>query len=122
MSTTAHQTRTRRGYAKIKEIKDCIAVCGPIFIFRPRRSEFSVEICIFQPEAFISSIECTEICIRIKMGVKRRSHVAAPRIKWWHLKGEKQRIFQHKILGEVSVRHKEAKMICRTRWHKILEK
>jgi len=30
--------------------------------------------------------------------VKRRSHNRAQRIKWWHLKGEKQRIFQHKIL------------------------
>jgi len=40
----------------------------------------------------------TEICIRIKRGVKRRSHMEAPRIKWRHLKGEKQRIFQLKIL------------------------
>ncbi|AES82266.1 TIR-NBS-LRR type disease resistance protein, putative [Medicago truncatula] len=36
--------------------------------------------------------------VKVKRSVKRRSHSGAPRIKWWHLKGEKQHIFQDKIL------------------------
>ncbi|KAH1262515.1 Craniofacial development protein 2 [Glycine max] len=35
--------------------------------------------------------------VRIRDRAKRRSHLVAPRIKWWHLKGEKQGIFQQKI-------------------------
>ncbi|KEH17311.1 hypothetical protein MTR_0024s0180 [Medicago truncatula] len=36
--------------------------------------------------------------VRVKRSAKRRSHSGALLINWWHLKGEKQRIFQHKIL------------------------
>ncbi|KAL5145603.1 Craniofacial development protein 2 [Glycine soja] len=35
--------------------------------------------------------------VRIRDRAKRRSPMIAPRIKWWHLKGEKQGIFQQKI-------------------------
>ncbi|KAL5155233.1 LINE-1 retrotransposable element ORF2 protein [Glycine soja] len=35
--------------------------------------------------------------VRIRDRTKRRSPMVAPRIKWWHLKGEKQGIFQQKI-------------------------
>ncbi|KAL5164575.1 Craniofacial development protein 2 [Glycine soja] len=35
--------------------------------------------------------------VRIRDRAKRRSPLVAPRIKWWHLKGEKQGIFQQKI-------------------------
>ncbi|KAL5137126.1 hypothetical protein HKD37_10G027540 [Glycine soja] len=35
--------------------------------------------------------------VRIKDRAKRRSPLVAPRIKWWHLKGEKQGSFQQKI-------------------------
>ncbi|KRH08268.1 hypothetical protein GLYMA_16G139300v4 [Glycine max] len=35
--------------------------------------------------------------VRIRDRAKRRSPLIAPRIKWWHLKGEKQGIFQQKI-------------------------
>ncbi|KAH1250174.1 LINE-1 retrotransposable element ORF2 protein [Glycine max] len=35
--------------------------------------------------------------VRIRDRAKRRSPMVAPRIKWWHLKGEKQGIFQQKI-------------------------
>jgi len=36
--------------------------------------------------------------LRVKRRENRRIHSRAPRIKWWHLKGEKERIFQHRIL------------------------
>jgi len=36
--------------------------------------------------------------VRVKRRARRRSHSGPPRIKWWHLKGVKQRIFQHKML------------------------
>jgi len=36
--------------------------------------------------------------VRVKRRAKRGGRSGAPRIKWWHLKGDKQRIFQHKIL------------------------
>lgn len=38
--------------------------------------------------------------LRVKRSAKRRSHSGALLINWWYLKGEKQRIFQHKILKE----------------------
>jgi len=36
--------------------------------------------------------------VRVKRKAKRRIHSGAPRIKWWHFKSEKQRIFQQRIL------------------------
>ena len=36
--------------------------------------------------------------VRVKRRAKRRIHSGAPQIKWWHLKSEKQRIFQQRIL------------------------
>jgi len=36
--------------------------------------------------------------VRVKRRARRRSHNGPLRIKWWRLKGVKQRIFQHKIL------------------------
>ena len=60
--------------------------------------------------------------VRVKRRARRRNHSGPPRIKWWHLKGVKQRIFQHKILEEVSGNHMEALMICGRGWHMRLKR
>jgi len=36
--------------------------------------------------------------VRVKRRAKRRGRSGAPQIKLWHLKGDKQMIFQHKVL------------------------
>jgi len=58
--------------------------------------------------------------VRVKRSAKRRSHSGAPRIKWWHLKGEKQRIFQHKILeGGFTQPHGSANYMWERMGHEI---
>lgn len=53
---------------------------------------------------------------------KRRSHMVAPRIKWWHLKGESREFPNTKSWRQGLYKHKEVKSICGIRWPKRLEK
>jgi len=55
--------------------------------------------CKFIPkESLTTKHKVLVMDVKVKRNAKRKSHNGARQIKWWHFKGEKQRIFQHKVL------------------------
>lgn len=60
--------------------------------------------------------------VRIKGIEKRRSHMGAPHIKWWYLKGGKKGICNTRSWNEVLENQKKVQMICGITWPNRLEK
>lgn len=52
------------------------------------------------------------MAVRFKGKAKKRSHMVAPRLRWWHLKGEKQGILKHKIFKGGFGQLQESALIC----------
>ena len=76
------------------------------FLFRNSDRKICLDCKVIPRESLTSQHRVMVMDVRVKRRAKRRSHSGAPRIKWWHLKGEKQRIFQHKILEATTWKRK----------------
>jgi len=88
--------------------------CSQINFFLIRKSDRKIclDCKVIPGESLTIQHRVMVMDVRVKRRAERRSHSGAPRIKWWHLKGEKQRILQHKILEGGFRDHMEAQMIC----------
>ncbi|KAH1197968.1 Craniofacial development protein 2 [Glycine max] len=73
--------------------------CSQIDFFLIRKSDrkYCLNCKVIPGESLTTQHRVLVMDVRIRDRAKRRSHMVAPRIKWWHLKGEKQGIFQQKI-------------------------
>ncbi|RZB79100.1 DnaJ-like subfamily C member 7 isoform B [Glycine soja] len=73
--------------------------CSQIDFFLIRKSDrkYCLNCKVIPGESLTSQHRVLVMDVRIRDRAKRRSPMVAPRIKWWHLKGEKQGIFQQKI-------------------------
>ncbi|KAL5128533.1 Craniofacial development protein 2 [Glycine soja] len=73
--------------------------CSQIDFFLTRKSDrkYCLNCKVIPGESLTTQHRVLVMNVRIRDRAKRRSPMVAPRIKWWHLKGEKQGIFQQKI-------------------------
>ncbi|KAL5138398.1 Craniofacial development protein 2 [Glycine soja] len=73
--------------------------CSQIDFFLIRKSDrkYCLNCKVIPGESLTIQHRVLVMDVRIRDRAKRRSPMVAPRIKWWHLKGEKQGIFQQKI-------------------------
>ncbi|KAL5130891.1 Craniofacial development protein 2 [Glycine soja] len=73
--------------------------CSQIDFFLIRKSDrkYCLNCKVIPGESLTTQHRVLVMDVRIRDRAKRRSPLVAPRIKWWHLKGEKQGIFQQKI-------------------------
>ncbi|KAL5136130.1 Exportin-4 [Glycine soja] len=73
--------------------------CSQIDFFLIRKSDrkYCLNCKVILGESLTTQHRVLVMDVRIRDRAKRRSPMVAPRIKWWHLKGEKQGIFQQKI-------------------------
>ncbi|KAL5135652.1 Craniofacial development protein 2 [Glycine soja] len=73
--------------------------CSQIDFFLIRKSDrkYCLNCKVIPGESLTTQHRVLVMNVRIRDRAKRRSPLVAPRIKWWHLKGEKQGIFQQKI-------------------------
>ncbi|KAL5146296.1 Craniofacial development protein 2 [Glycine soja] len=73
--------------------------CSQIDFFLIRKSDrkYCLNCKVIPGESLTTQHRVLVMDVRIRDRTKRRSPMVAPRIKWWHLKGEKQGIFQQKI-------------------------
>ncbi|KAL5189467.1 Enoyl-CoA hydratase 2, peroxisomal [Glycine soja] len=73
--------------------------CSQIDFFLIRKSDrkYCLNCKVIPGESLTTQHRVLVMNVRIRDRAKRRSPMVAPRIKWWHLKGEKQGIFQQKI-------------------------
>ncbi|KAL5152766.1 Craniofacial development protein 2 [Glycine soja] len=73
--------------------------CSQIDFFLIRKSDrkYCLNCKVIPGESLTTQHRVLVMDVRIRDRAKRRSPMVAPRIKWWHLKGEKQGIFQQKI-------------------------
>ncbi|KAH1232354.1 Craniofacial development protein 2 [Glycine max] len=73
--------------------------CSQIDFFLIRKSDrkYCLNCKVIPGESLTTQHRVLVMDVRIRDRAKRRSTMVAPRIKWWHLKGEKQGIFQQKI-------------------------
>ncbi|KAH1219602.1 LINE-1 retrotransposable element ORF2 protein [Glycine max] len=73
--------------------------CSQIDFFLIRKSDrkYCLNCKVIPRESLTTQHRDLVMDVRIRDRAKRRSPLVAPRIKWWHLKGEKQGIFQQKI-------------------------
>ncbi|KAL5147286.1 LINE-1 retrotransposable element ORF2 protein [Glycine soja] len=73
--------------------------CSQIDFFLIRKSDrkYCLNCKVIPGESLTTQHRVLVMEVRIRDRAKRRSPMVAPRIKWWHLKGEKQGIFQQKI-------------------------
>ncbi|RZB81212.1 LINE-1 retrotransposable element ORF2 protein isoform B [Glycine soja] len=73
--------------------------CSQIDFFLIRKSDrkYCLNCKVIPGESLTTQHRVLVMDVRIRDRAKRRSPMIAPRIKWWHLKGEKQGIFQQKI-------------------------
>ncbi|KAH1192728.1 Craniofacial development protein 2 [Glycine max] len=73
--------------------------CSQIDFFLIRKSDrkYCLNCKVIPGESLTTQHRVLVMDVRIKDRAKRRSPLVAPRIKWWHLKGEKQGSFQQKI-------------------------
>ncbi|KAG4931766.1 hypothetical protein JHK84_048760 [Glycine max] len=73
--------------------------CSQIDFFLIRKSDrkYCLNCKVIPEESLTTQHRVLVMDVRIRDRAKRRSPMVAPRIKWWHLKGEKQGIFQQKI-------------------------
>ncbi|KAH1266214.1 Uncharacterized protein GmHk_01G001757 [Glycine max] len=73
--------------------------CSQIDFFLIRKSDrkYCLNYKVIPGESLTTQHRVLVMDVRIRDRAKRRSPMVAPRIKWWHLKGEKQGIFQQKI-------------------------
>ncbi|KAL5186030.1 Craniofacial development protein 2 [Glycine soja] len=73
--------------------------CSQIDFFLIRKSDrkYCLNCKVIPGESLTTQHRVLVMDVRIRDRAKRRSPMVAPRIKWWHLKGEKQEIFQQKI-------------------------
>ncbi|KAL5148302.1 Transcriptional adapter ADA2a [Glycine soja] len=73
--------------------------CSQIDFFLIRKSDrkYCLNCKVISGESLTTQHRVLVMDVRIRDRAKRRSPMVAPRIKWWHLKGEKQGIFQQKI-------------------------
>ncbi|KAM7489846.1 hypothetical protein LguiB_027330 [Lonicera macranthoides] len=76
------------------------ATCSQIdfFLFRKGDRKSCMDCKVIPGESLTTQHRVLVMDIRVKGKVKRRGQGKVSRIRWWHLKGEKQRIFQHKVL------------------------
>ena len=76
------------------------ASCSQIdfFLIRKTDRKICLDCKVIPGEGLTTQHRVMVMDVRVKRRAKRRDRSGAPRIKWWHLKGDKQRIFQHKIL------------------------
>ncbi|KAH1189168.1 hypothetical protein GmHk_20G056992 [Glycine max] len=74
-------------------------ICSQIDFFLIRKSDrkYCLNCKVIPGESLTTQHRVLVMDVRIRDRAKRRSPLVAPRIKWWHLKGEKQGIFQQKI-------------------------
>ncbi|KAL5134814.1 Craniofacial development protein 2 [Glycine soja] len=73
--------------------------CSQIDFFLIRKSDrkYCLNGKVIPGESLTTQHRVLVMDVRTRDRAKRRSPMVAPRIKWWHLKGEKQGIFQQKI-------------------------
>ncbi|KAH1250863.1 GDSL esterase/lipase [Glycine max] len=73
--------------------------CSQIDFFLIRKSDrkYCLNCKVILGESLTTQHRVLVMDVRIRDRAKRRSPMVAPRIKWWHLKGEKQGIFLQKI-------------------------
>ncbi|KAH1196522.1 Glutathione hydrolase 1 [Glycine max] len=73
--------------------------CSQIDFFLIRKSDrkYCLNCKVIPGESLTTQHGVLVMDLRIRDRTKRRSPMVAPRIKWWHLKDEKQGIFQQKI-------------------------
>ncbi|KAL5146330.1 Craniofacial development protein 2 [Glycine soja] len=73
--------------------------CSQIDFFLIRKSDrkYCLNCKVIPGESLTTQHRVLVMDVRIRDRAKRRSPMVAPRIKWWHLKREKQGIFQQKI-------------------------
>ncbi|KAL5154223.1 Craniofacial development protein 2 [Glycine soja] len=73
--------------------------CSQIDFFLIRKSDrkYCLNCKVIPGESLTTQHRVLVMDVRIRDRAKRKSPMVAPRIKWWHLKGEKQGIFQQKI-------------------------
>ncbi|KAH1193243.1 hypothetical protein GmHk_19G054335 [Glycine max] len=73
--------------------------CSQIDFFLIRKSDrkYCLNCKVIPGESLTTQHRVLVMDVRIRDRAKRRGPLVAPRIKWWHLKGEKQGIFQQKI-------------------------
>ncbi|KAL5172704.1 Craniofacial development protein 2 [Glycine soja] len=73
--------------------------CSQIDFFLIRKSDrkYCLNYKVIPGESLTTQHRVLVMDVRIRDRAKRKSPIVAPRIKWWHLKGEKQGIFQQKI-------------------------
>ncbi|RZB75436.1 Craniofacial development protein 2 [Glycine soja] len=76
--------------------------CSQIDFFLIRKSDrkYCLNCKVIPGESLTTQHRVLVMDVRIRDRAKRRSPMVAPMIKWWHLKGEKQGIFQQKIWVE----------------------
>ncbi|KAL5193749.1 LINE-1 retrotransposable element ORF2 protein [Glycine soja] len=67
------------------------------FLIRKSNRKYCLNCKVIPGESLTTQHRVLVMDVRIRDRAKRRSPMVAPRIKWWHLKGEKQGIFQQKI-------------------------
>ncbi|KAH1222459.1 Craniofacial development protein 2 [Glycine max] len=67
------------------------------FLIRKSDRKYCLNCKVIPGESLTTQHRVLVMDVRIRDRAKRRSPLVAPRIKWWHLKGEKQGIFQQKI-------------------------
>ncbi|KAH1206126.1 Craniofacial development protein 2 [Glycine max] len=67
------------------------------FLIRKSDRKYCLNCKVIPGESLTTQHRVLVMDVRIRDRAKRRSPMVAPRIKWWHLKGEKQGIFQQKI-------------------------
>ena len=74
--------------------------CSQIDFFLIRKSDRKIclDCKVIPGESLTTQHRVLVMDVRVKRRARRRSHNGPPCIKWWHLKGVKQRIFQHKML------------------------
>jgi len=65
--------------------------CSQIDFFLIRKSDMKIcwDCKVIPGESLTTQHRVMVMDVRVKRRAKRRSHSGAPRIKWWHLKGEK---------------------------------
>ncbi|KAH1220391.1 LINE-1 retrotransposable element ORF2 protein [Glycine max] len=67
------------------------------FLMRKSDRKYCLNCKVIPGESLTTQHRVLVMDVRIRDRAKKRSLMVAPRIKWWHLKGEKQGIFQQKI-------------------------
>jgi len=68
------------------------------FLIRKSDRNICLDCKVIPGESLTTEHRIMVMDVRVKRRARRRSHSGPPGIKWWHLKGVKQRIFQHKML------------------------